>query len=82
VDSSGTTGKVRYGASNCSSSFVNTAVVGAWHYASFDVSGLPTKFYWQVEASYQGQTTTGTCTTVKKTQYGIEECPPPAWWPF
>lgn len=81
VDSGGTTGKVRYGATNCGTYFVNTTVIGNTHYASFDVSGLPTKFYWQVEATYQGKTTTGACSAVKKFQYAIEECPPPPWWP-
>lgn len=82
VDSGGTTGKVKYGSTGCSTSEVNTTVIGSTHYASFDVSGLPTKFYWAVEATYQGQTTTGTCVSVKKAQYALEECPPPGWWPF
>jgi hypothetical protein len=81
VDSSGTTGKVNYGATNCSSSSVNTTVVGDWHYASFDVSGLPTKFYWQAEATYQGETTAGSCNLVKKNATGIYGCPAPTWWP-
>ncbi len=81
VDSAGTTGKVKYGASNCTSSSVNTTVDGTWHYASFDASSLPTKFYWQVEATYQGETASSSCAQVKKNKYGISGCPPPPWWP-
>lgn len=82
VNQSGTTGKVRYGSSNCSSSYVNTTVVGSTHYASFDVSGFGTKFYWQPEVTLGSDTHAGSCAEKKKVSPGLEGCPPPGWWPF
>jgi hypothetical protein len=80
VKGNGTSGKVFYGSTDCTLDSVTTSVIGNEHYASFDITGFR-KVYWQVQASFCGDTDTGTCDW-KSRGSAIEDCPEPYWWPF